>query len=226
MPARLQLEDAERLAAAQHLVRLRVAVRQRLQVDRRRRASARSARPPRPRIVRFDEAEEVHLQQADLGDRVHRELRRRQRLARRRAAGAAAARCSTSGSRAITTPAACVLAWRATPSSLRAVSTSFAHLRVGLVRAAQLRRSPRAPARSSCAARWAPAARRGRRRRSAMPRARPTSRIAALAPSVPKVMICATRSCAVALGDVADHLVAAVVGECPCRRRASRGARG
>ena len=46
-----------------------------------------------------------------------------------------------------------------------------------------------------------------------MPSARPTSRTAALAFMVPKVVIWATRSCAVLLGHVADHLQAAAFAE-------------
>ena len=75
---RLQLEYAECVAAAEHLERLRIAVRQRRQVDR---LAARALDDvdgaAEDREVR--EAEEVHLEQADLGDLRHGELRRRDR---------------------------------------------------------------------------------------------------------------------------------------------------
>ena len=55
---------------------------------------------------------------------------------------------SVSGSRQMTTPAACVEALRATPSSWRANPISFADLRVGVVHLLELRRHHAAPPRA------------------------------------------------------------------------------
>ena len=69
MPRRLELEDAGRVAAGEHLVRLRSSS-----------GIVAMSRPPTSvdRLVDHVEvaqAEEVHLQQAELDDVAHRELR-------------------------------------------------------------------------------------------------------------------------------------------------------
>ncbi len=70
--------------------------------------------------------------------------------------------------------------------------------------------APPRPATWSCpGSAW----RRGRPRANGSPRTRPTSRSTPFAASVPKVMICATRSRAVLLVDVLDHLAAAAHAE-------------
>ena len=94
----------------------------------------------------------------------------------------------------MTTPAACVDAWRAMPSSRRATPSSSSTFGSACSQLLQRRRSPRWPCRASCRARresaWRPCW-----RRPAGCRARaPTSRTAAFAFIVPNVMIWATFS--------------------------------
>ena len=83
---RLQLEDAERIALTEHLERPRVAIRQRRQVDRHA-VSAGDDLDGAAEDREIREAEEVHLEQANLCDLRHGELRRRDRrlVAARRA---------------------------------------------------------------------------------------------------------------------------------------------
>ena len=72
----LELEHADRVAAGHHLVGLRVVERERLHRD----PLARRALDDVQRVldhVEVAQAQEVHLQQADLLDRLHRELRDR-----------------------------------------------------------------------------------------------------------------------------------------------------
>ena len=75
---RLELEDAERVAAAEHVERLRVAIGERREVDGDA-VCALDVLDGAPEDGEVGEAEEVHLQQADFGDLRHGELRRRDR---------------------------------------------------------------------------------------------------------------------------------------------------
>ena len=122
---------------------------------------------------------------------------------------------SISGRSPITTPAACVLAWRYRPSSLQR----------DLQQSAQCLR----PHRASCRSRGSPAIACCKFTGLAglfgissatlftwpngSPSTRPTSRTAARACNLPKVMICATRSAPYSLAHVVDHAVAAFLAE-------------
>ena len=137
--------------------------------------------------------EEVHLEQTDAGDIVHGELGHDTALTVRPCALAAAGHVLVSGSLEITTPAAWVLAWREMPSTFRAESIRLRmmglhgkSLQFGILFHARPRvilgRKGHQPGHTVDIA-------------VSHPSARPTSRIAARAPSVPKVIIWATWSC-------------------------------
>ena len=122
---------------------------------------------------------------------------------------------SISGRSPITTPAACVLAWRYSPSICSAISSSRATAFVLVAHHAAAAARRRSPAAGSPAApglfgissatllTWP----------NGRPSTRPTSRTAARACSLPKVMICATRSRAVFAAHIVDHRVAALLAE-------------
>ena len=130
---RLELEDADRVAAREHLVGLRVVEGDRLHLD------LDASRAPDDvhgvlDHVEVAQPEEVHLQQADLLDRAHRVLGHDLVLALRlaplavgRAAPRSSASCrgtiSSSGRSAITTAAAWIELLRTIPSRPWATST-------------------------------------------------------------------------------------------------------
>ncbi len=89
----------------------------------------------------------------------------------------------------------------------------LADLGVGVVRLSSGRRSSRAPSSSVMSSSSGTMATIASTRGMGMPSARPTSRIAARAASVPNVPIWATFVCAVLVLDVLDDLAAAVLAE-------------
>ena len=181
--ARLELDDEVGHAAPTRpgtRPRCRRAHEQLVGLARRRAGSARSSKSGRPLArtrcsasaiaVSVRRPEEVELDQADLLDAAHVVLRHhvaRLRVAVERHQSRSAARLP------ITTPAACVDAWRVRPSSLRAVSNSFATCPSASIARAQLGRLLERLVERDAERRRGSASRCGRRRRTACPSTRP-----------------------------------------------------